>query len=591
MIDDWLLTSTERGNPHTRIDGHRSGGAAWATGSAVRPIVHGHPYLAELHARVSALGEGDRLYFTDWRGDPDEQLTDDPGSTLTDVLVAALGRGVDVRGLLWRSHWSRLGYSAEGHLRLGEAIGEAGGECLRDMRVRARGSHHQKLVVLRHRDAPERDVAYVGGIDLCHSRRDDARHLGDHQAETRLASAYGSTPAWHDVQVAVTGPAVLDVETTFRERWEDSLPLTVNPGRWLSSRLQREQLEPSPLGAQWPAPPSPDGAHDAVQVLRTYPSIRPRGFDFAPDGERSVRAGNLKSLGRARRLVYVEDQYLWSEEVGEHYARALRENPDLRCVFVLPLVPDEEDPLHRVPQLYGRSLAMRRILEAGGDRVAVFGLSNEHGLPVYVHAKTCIVDGRWASVGSDNLNRRSWTHDSEVACAVLDERDGPEGPDGPAPADAFPRVLLRTLAAEHLGCEPEAVPEDPHALFDAMVACADALDEWFAGGVADPAPDPESGVRGRVVRRVVGARPHVRDQLAARVPARLATSWQRQARLRADAEAHGTIGRAGAAATRPPGRLRRLAPPVLTPAQERWAKPLYELVFDPDGRPPGLGAD
>ena len=50
------------------------------------------------------------------------------------------------------------------------------------MRVRTGGSHHQKLVVIRHRDQPERDIAYVGGIDLCHSRRDDAEHLGDPQA-------------------------------------------------------------------------------------------------------------------------------------------------------------------------------------------------------------------------------------------------------------------------------------------------------------------------------------------------------------------------------------------------------------------------
>ncbi|WP_308196286.1 phospholipase D family protein [Nocardioides bruguierae] len=587
MIVDWMLTPQERENPQATIDDHRSDGTAWSQGNTVRPLVHGKHYMAELHARISAMGEGDRFYFTDWRGDPDEQLTDDPDSTLTNVLVAALERGVDVRGLLWRSHWSRLGYSAEGHLQLGVAIGEAGGECLRDMRVRARGSHHQKLVVLRHRDDPTRDVAYVGGIDLCHSRRDDEAHAGDEQPETRLATAYGSTPGWHDVQAAVTGPAVHDVETTFRERWQDSLPLTINPGRWLSSKVQGESLEPRPLGEQWPAPPAPDGAHDVVQVLRTYPHLAPRGFDFAPTGERSVMNGNLKALGNAEKLVYVEDQYLWSEEVGDHYAQALRANPELRCVFVLPLVPDEEDPLHRVPQLYGRSLAMSRIMDAGGDRVAVFGLSNEAGLPVYVHAKTCVVDGRWASVGSDNLNRRSWTHDSEVAVAVLDSRGSL---DDPAPADSFPRVLLRTLVAEHLGCEAEAVPSDPHELFDAMVACADALDEWFAGG-ADPEPEPESGVRGRVVRRVVGSRPHVREQLAAKVPARLAdswraTSWKDDARARADAEATGIVGRAGVSGTRPPGRLRRLAPPQLNRAQMLWAPMLYEKAFDPDGRPP-----
>jgi hypothetical protein len=56
---------------------------------------------------------------------------------------------------------------------LGEEIDAAGGVCLLDMRVRPGGSHHQKFVVLRHPGRPEQDCAFVGGIDLCHSRRDD----------------------------------------------------------------------------------------------------------------------------------------------------------------------------------------------------------------------------------------------------------------------------------------------------------------------------------------------------------------------------------------------------------------------------------
>jgi len=597
MVEDWLLAPHERDNPHTRVDAAHPD-RAWTEGNAVRPWVHGRHYFAELHRRLTEMGPGDRCYFTDWRGDPDQRLTDDQGSTLTEVLVAALGRGVDVRGLLWRSHWSRLGYSAERHRALGLAVEAAGGECLRDMRVRMRGSHHQKLVVLRHRDDPARDVAYVGGIDLCHSRRDDERHEGEDQAEIRLATAYGTTPAWHDVQVEVRGPAVHDLETTFRERWEDSLPLTLHPGRRLSSWVQREDLEPDPLGEQWPAPPAPEPDPDSteaahptqvVQVLRTYPCLGRRGFDFAPQGERSVREGNLKALRNAERLVYVEDQFLWSAEVGDHFAHVLRARPELRMVFVLPLVPDEEDPWHRIPQLHGRSLAMSRILEAGGDRVAVFGLSNEAGLPVYVHAKTCIVDHRWASVGSDNLNRRSWTHDSEVACAVLDTRPDarsePGDGDGPAPPDSFARRLLRTLVAEHLDCAPEHVPEDPHALFDAMTRCADDLDAWFAGGGA-PRPDDLSGVRGPTRPRDHDDRAEgLRDRLVAQVPHRAPVPGRARARRHADEDAAAVVERAVAAGARPPGRLRRLAPPRLTRAQRLWAAPVYDLVMDPDGRP------
>jgi hypothetical protein len=41
---------------------------------------------------------------------------------------------------------------------------------------------------------------------------------------------------------------------------------------------------------------------------------------------------------------------------------------------------------------------------------------------------------------------------------------------------------------------------------------------------------------------------------------------------------------------RPPGQLRRLSAPELTATQRVWAPRLYDLLFDPDGRPrPGEG--
>ena len=575
-LREWLLVSEERENPHTAIDAVRGDGTAWSVGNSVRALVHGRDYFAELHERICALGPGDRFYFADWQGDPDQQLTDDPRSTLNNTLIDAVCRGVDVRGLLWRSHWHRLGFSAHRHRQLGEEIGEAGGQCLRDMRVRTRGAHHQKLVVIRHGDDPTRDVAYVGGIDLCNGRRDDAKHQGDRQP-VEMARAYGPTPAWHDVQVAISGPAVHDVETTFRERWEDSTPLTLNPGRLLSSFVHREDLSPEPLGEQAPPPPAHPDGHEAVQVMRTFPVIYPKSFDFAPDGERSVMLGNTKAIANAERLVYVEDQFLWSEEVGDHFAGALRAKPDLRLIIVLPMVPDREGAAVELPQLYGRSLAMRKIIEAGGDRVAFFGLTNDNGMPVYVHSKTCIIDHRWASVGSDNLNRRSWTSDSEIACAVVDDRGEA---DDPAPRDSFPRVLLRTLVAEHLGCAEADVPEDPHELFDAMTACADALDDWYGDG----SPDRRTGVRGLLADK----RPRRPVPVPESVSRNLPGHAYRRRRVLDRATAFAAVAREQ---QRPPGRLRRLSTPELTRAQLLWAPRLYDLVFDPDGRPrPGLGS-
>ena len=306
------------------------------------------------------------MFFTDWEGDADQRLTEDADSAVVDVLGRADERGVDVRGLIWRSHWHRLSFNARQNRTLGEELQDRGAEALLDMRVRAGGSHHQKLVVIRHRDRPERDVAYVGGIDLAHGRRDDARHLGDPQP-LEMAPEYGDRPPWHDLQAAIEGPAVHDVETVFRERWEDPMALTQNPLRWVQDRLFGLDHSPDPLPPQQPPPPEA-GPH-LVQLLRTYPNLRHgRDYPFARGGERSVARGYAKAIGRARRLIYVEDQYVWSHSVGDVFTEALRGNPGLHLIAVVPRFTDQDGALARTPQLVGRARAMTEMLAAAPDR-------------------------------------------------------------------------------------------------------------------------------------------------------------------------------------------------------------------------------
>ncbi len=361
-----------------------------------------------------------------------------------------------------------------------------------------------------------------------------------------MPQVYGRRPAWHDVHAAITGPAVHDVETTFRERWEDSTPLTLNPGRFASSLLQGEDLDPQPLPEQAPPPPVVPDGREAVQVLRTYPDLLTKGFDFAPDGEQSIARGNGKALASATRLVYLEDQYLWSEEVGRHFGEMLTRDPELHLIAVIPIAPDVDGAVSLPAQLYGRMLAMDLLLEAGGDRVALFGLTSPTGYPVYVHSKVCIIDDVWASIGSDNFNRRSWTNDSEISVAVQDTAADAD------PAQRFPLRLRRELVGEHVGLDPDDVPDDPAELWDLMGRTADALDAWY--GDAGPSrgrvhiPRPRAPLRGTAVR------------------------WRRRA-----APATGTPGE-----ERPPGRLRRIGPPRLSRGQRLWAPRVYDL-FDPNG--------
>ena len=248
-------------------------------------------------------------------------------------------------------------------------------------------------------------------------------------------------------------------------------------------------------------------------MLRTYPVARPP-YPFAPQGERTVARGYTKAIRRARRLIYIEDQYLWSTEVANLFADALRANPGLHLVAVVPRYPDVDGALAMRPNLVGREQALELCRGAAGDRVHVFDVENHAGTPVYVHAKVCVVDDVWACVGSDNFNRRSWSHDSELSCAVLDAT-----PDGRAPADPaglgdgarrFARDLRLRLLCEHLdragGQDTDLL--DPASAIAAITASAQPVtrvarawpDRSTAAGPVDAA---RAGAR-RPVDPVVG---------------------------------------------------------------------------------------
>jgi phosphatidylserine/phosphatidylglycerophosphate/cardiolipin synthase-like enzyme len=514
-LPDWFLTAEERGNPDSSIP-------AWCGGNTAEPLIHGKTYFDRLVTEVESLREGDHLFFTDWRGDPDEKMRDD-GPTIAELFAGAAKRGVVVKGLLWRSHLDRFAYSEQENRNLGDDIQAAGGEALLDQRVRRGGSHHQKLVILRHPGDPARDIAFAGGIDLCHSRRDDHDHHGDPQP-IAMSKAYGKHPPWHDVQLALRGPVVGALDLSFRERWSDRTPLDQHgPIATAEDELKHADLSADHLPPQPPDPP--ECGPLAIQVLRTYPAMRPP-YPFARLGERSVARGYTKAIRRARRMIYIEDQYLWSTEVARLFADALTANPGLHLIAVVPRHPDVDGRLALPPNQVGRELAIEVCRKAAPDRVHVFDVENHEGTPVYVHAKVCVVDDVWCSVGSDNFNRRSWTHDSELSCAILDETRDDRAPADPAGlgdgARRFPRELRLALMREHLDQTDDQDLLDPDQIVRRTRAIADTLRDWHTGGRTGP---------------------------------------------------------------RPPGRLVPHETRHLPWHQRLWAVPMYRLVYDPDGRP------
>ncbi len=206
------------------------------------------------------------------------------------------------------------------------------------------------------------------------------------------------------------------------------------------------------------------------------------------------------------------------------FTEALRANPDLHVIAVVPLFTDQAGFMARTPQMLGRARAMQEMSDVAPGRVAIYGIENHQGTPVYVHAKVCVMDDVWATIGSDNFNRRSWTHDSELSAVVVDPSADDHSP--------YARRLRLTLAAEHLDRE---VPADDDSLLEVMSDCVEG--------------------------------------------AGMFTAYAESAKALDDWHDSGQVGE------RPPGRLRCLQPPELGRLERAAALVPYLVLHDPDGRP------
>jgi phosphatidylserine/phosphatidylglycerophosphate/cardiolipin synthase-like enzyme len=174
-------------------------------------------------------------------------------------------------------------------------------------------------------------------------------------------------------------------------------------------------------------------------------------FVTMPQGEFSVFESYTRALRSAQRLVYLENQFLWSPEIVAILVDKLRDPPseDFRVVAILPARPKDGADVSRG--------AISALIDAddGNERFLACTLYARTGPLrdlVYVHAKIGIVDDRWFTIGSANLNERSMFNDSEVNVVTLDER--------------LARETRLRLWAEHL--ETDEVDGDPTQLVDEL---------------------------------------------------------------------------------------------------------------------------
>lgn len=285
------------------------------------------------------------------------------------------------------------------------------------------GCHHQKVVVVDDR------LAFCGGIDLTGHRWDTSAHRPEEPARTTLlGEAYGP---YHEVQAMVTGPAAASLGLLARDRWR---------------ALGHDRLRPLQSSTEdlWPSDITPDLADVDVAIARTMPGTESR------PAIRECEALFLDSIARAKKTIYIENQYFTNDKLAAALAARLKEQDGPEVIVISP--KDCHGWLEKTTMGAFRDTAFRQLLAAdqhGRLRLVYPAASRSSDVPTFVHSKVMIVDDVLARIGSANCSHRSMGMDTECDLAV--------DAGGDSDARAGIRRMRDRLLAEHLGMSVDDV--------------------------------------------------------------------------------------------------------------------------------------
>lgn len=394
------------------------------------PLIDGDSYFENL---LQAIERAESyIFIAGWCLTPDVPLRHESREELAETrllpVLQRVAQRVPVRILLWGGARALLHPTRADARQVAErfnALGEPNLLCRLDNTARFSHCHHQKTVVV------DGQLAYVGGMDLTTYqgyRLDVPGH------------ALRAGPNWHDMEVKIEGEAVADVEHNFRQRWAGACA-----DRSAGTRDLPPAREPR-VDPAWQTP---------AQIVRTIPHSN---YASVKRGEYGIYHTYLAALSRARRFIYIENQYLWSPQVMDVLIDQLHRPHDrpFRIVIVLPAGAHSGkwDNDQHVKQLRdedgGRGIVAIYSLYASGAGAGLYAFRYR---PVYLHAKVAVIDDTWLTVGSANLNNRGLITDSELNVVTND-------------AELARRVRI-DLWAEHLAL-PRAQIEasDPIALIN-----------------------------------------------------------------------------------------------------------------------------
>lgn len=219
---------------------------------------------------------------------------------------------------------------------------------------------HRKILIV------DGEVAFTGGVNISAS-----------YANSSLFRSKSKDPGkvgWRDTHIQITGPAVAALQWVFLETW-------LNVGD-------------KPPADKLYFPALKNQGNKMVRVLASEPESNP-----------AIYKAYLLAIQEARDSIHITSAYFVPDaQILKALIAAAKRGVDVK--IIMPGVTDSGLVFHAGQSFYDEMLA-------GGIKVYQLNIS-------VLHAKTAVIDQVWSTVGSTNIDTRSFLHNKEVNVVVID---------------------------------------------------------------------------------------------------------------------------------------------------------------------------
>lgn len=233
-------------------------------------------------------------------------------------------------------------------------------------RWRINNRDHRKILVV------DGKVAFAGGVNITAAYARGSLFKSQDKTSTSVG--------WRDTHLQIEGPAVAALQWMFLDNWasqkEGALP-------------DRDYF-----------PPLSQPGNKVLRVLASQPG-----------GEHEIYKAYFLAIEGATKSIHITAAYFVPDvQIMKALRDAAHRGVDVK--IILPSVSDGATVFRASHSFY------TQMLEAG---IKVYELKTS-----VLHAKTAVIDGGWSTVGSTNMDMRSFLHNKEVNVVVMGDDFGSE---------------------------------------------------------------------------------------------------------------------------------------------------------------------